>query len=60
MHKGIIAYLDPTDKGLSKLIGEIYSDGKAYLFFFTPDMSLKEGDVVKFDLNEMGVAVLDI
>ena len=59
---GIINYLDPVDSKLSQLVGGIYSDGKNYLFLFTPDMfsKIKMGDKVKFSLNKEGGAVLDI
>ncbi len=60
MRRGVIAYLDPIDKGLSKLIGEIYSDGRTYLFSFNSGMSLKEGDRVAFHLDDKGIAILDI
>lgn len=60
MLNGIIIYLDPVDKGLTKLVGEIYYNGEIYLFFFNSDISLKKGDEVGFDLDEKGIAVLNI
>lgn len=54
--KGFIAYLDPLDRGLKKLIGEVYSEGHAYMFFFTSDEPLFEGQVVNFEVNNNGIA----
>ena len=56
---GIVNYLDPTDKGLSSLVGEIYAGGQVYLFHFIPEkMRLSMGDKVEFELDEKGIALL--
>lgn len=55
--RGVINYLDPVDKSLSRLVGEIYSGDDIYLFIFTPDTILKMGDEVEFELDANGVAI---
>lgn len=56
--QGKISYLDPTDKNLTTLIGEIYTGYESYLFSFTKDDKLKKGMAVRFRVNEKGMAIV--
>ncbi len=53
---GQVIYLDPTDKSLSVLIGEIICNEKTYLFSFGLTTDVKIGMWARFRVKKGGMA----
>lgn len=55
---GVIRYLDPVDRGITSLVGEIISGDNVYLFKFKQEDRLELKMNTRFYINKKGVAIL--